>query len=91
MIKSIKHKGLKALYERGSTKGVKAEHVDRLKLRLSVLSAISNIEDINPGWDPHKLKGDKKGQWAIKVSGNYRLFFEFTDGDIYVLDYGDYH
>jgi proteic killer suppression protein len=44
-----------------------------------------------PGANLHKLTGDKKGQYALKVSGNWRLFFEFIDGDFYVVDYNDYH
>ena len=39
----------------------------------------------------HKLTGDKKRQYAVKVSGNWRLFFEFFDGDAYGVDYDDYH
>lgn len=35
--------------------------------------------------------GKKKGQYAVKVSGNWRLFFNFFDGDAYVVDYDDYH
>jgi proteic killer suppression protein len=37
------------------------------------------------------LTGDKKGQYAVKVSGNWREFFEFYNGDAYVVDYDDYH
>jgi proteic killer suppression protein len=44
-----------------------------------------------PGSNLHKLTGDKKDQYAVKVSGNWRLFFEFIDGDVYVVDYNDYH
>ena len=39
----------------------------------------------------HPLSGDKKGQYAVKVSGNWRVFFEFSDGDAYLVDYDDYH
>jgi len=44
-----------------------------------------------PGSGLHKLTGDKKGQYSIKVSGNWRIFFEFIRGDAYVVDYDDYH
>ena len=92
MIKTFKHKGLKKFFETGSTRGIKADHAERLKLRLSVLDNASNLSDIEQfNWKLHSLHGDKKGQHAISVSGNWRLFFEFIDGDIYVLDYDDYH
>lgn len=44
-----------------------------------------------PGWGLHKLTGDLKGQWAVKVSGNWRLTFAFDKGDAVLVDYQDYH
>lgn len=43
------------------------------------------------GYGLHPLKGDLKGHWAVKVSGNWRLTFRFEDGNAYVLNYQDYH
>jgi len=39
----------------------------------------------------HQLSGDKKGFYAVKVSGNWRVFFRFIDGDASIVDYDDYH
>jgi len=51
-----------------------------------------NIKDMNyPCSGLHKLTGDKKGQYSIKVSGNWMIFFEFIREDAYVVDYDDYH
>jgi len=59
---------------------------------LDRLNAASEIRDMNyPGSSLHKLAGDKKGRYAIKVSGNWRVFFEFVNGNAYIVDYGDYH
>jgi proteic killer suppression protein len=44
-----------------------------------------------PGWKLHELKGDLAGKWAVSVNGNWRLIFEFTDGDAQNIDYDDYH
>ena len=44
-----------------------------------------------PGYGLHKLKGDRKYSWSIIVNGNWRLTFEFIDGDIYIVNYEDYH
>ncbi len=44
-----------------------------------------------PGSFLHQLSGDKKGLQAVKVSGNWRVFFQFIDGDAYIVDYDDYH
>jgi toxin HigB-1 len=74
------------------THGVNQQHIERLRKRLAVLDLATSLDDINAQpWGLHELKGDKAGQWAIKVTGNWRLFFEFVDGDVYLLDYDDYH
>jgi toxin HigB-1 len=44
-----------------------------------------------PGFRLHPLKGKAKGRWSIWVNGNWRITFEFRDGNAYILDYEDYH
>jgi proteic killer suppression protein len=92
MIKSFRHKGLETFFYTGSKKGIRPEHADRLERILDRLNAAGNIKDMNyPGSYLHQLSGDKKGQYAVKVSGNWRVFFEFIEGEAYVVDYNDYH
>ena len=92
MIKSFRHKGLETFFYTGSKKGIRPEHGNKLEKILDRLNAASNIKDMNyPGSYLHQLSGDKKGQYAVKVSGNWRVFFEFIEGEAYVVDYDDYH
>lgn len=92
MIKAFKHKGLENFFYTGSKKGIRPEHANRLALILDRLNAATEIKDMNyPGSLLHKLTGDKKGLHAVKVTGNWRLFFRFIDGDAYLVDYDDYH
>ena len=92
MIGSFRHKGLRRLYETGSTSGVQAAHAKRLRLQLAALDSASTVDDLDiPGFRLHPLKGKLKGRWTILVSGNWRVTFEFRDGNAYVLDYEDYH
>ena len=92
MIKSFRHKGLKRLYETGSASGVQAAHAGRLRMQLAALDTARVIEDMDiPGFRLHPLKGKSAGRWAISVSGNWRVTFEFRDGNAFVLDYEDYH
>ena len=44
-----------------------------------------------PGFRLHALKGRMASRWSITVNGNWRVTFEFHDGNAYVLDYEDYH
>jgi len=44
-----------------------------------------------PGWGFHELKGSRKNIYSITVNGNWRLTFEFNDGNAFILNYEDYH
>lgn len=92
MIKSFRHKGMEQFYERGSTRGIQASPVPKLRRQLARLDAAALPQDMNiPGWDLHPLKGDLKGHWSVKVNGNWRLTFMFDDGDAVLVNYQDYH
>jgi proteic killer suppression protein len=92
MISSFKHKGLKKYFETGSTAGIQASHKNRLRIQLTALNTASNVEDMNlPGFSLHKLSGIKKQLWAISVNGNWRVTFEFENGNAYIVNYEDYH
>jgi proteic killer suppression protein len=92
MIKSFKHKGLKRYYETGSVRGIQAKHARQLRMQLAALDTALEVADLDiPGYGLHQLKGDRKRTWAISVSGNWRLTFEFSEGNAYLLDYEDYH
>ena len=92
MIKSFRHKGLKKFYETGSVAGVQAIHKNRLRMILAALDTSVEVGDMDiPGFKLHPLKGRLKGRWSVSVSGNWRITFEFREGNAYVLDYEDYH
>ena len=92
LIKSFKHKGLKRFYETGSVAGIDPAHRQRIRLRLTALDTAHTIDDLDlPGFRLHPLKGDRQGLWAIDVSANWRIPFEFIDGDAYSVNYKDYH
>ncbi len=92
MIKSFRHKGLEDFFCSGKKNAIKPEHANRLEKILDRLNAASEIRDMNyPGSNLHKLTGNFKGQYAVNVSGNWRVFFEFIDGNAYIVNYDDYH
>lgn len=92
MIKSFRHKGLRRFYESGSAAGIQPHHATRLRMQLAALDSAVTIEDMDiPGFRLHPLKGSGRNKWSIWVNGNWRLSFEFCDGNAYVLDYEDYH
>ncbi len=92
MIKSFSHKGIRKFYDTGSRAGIQAAHAPKLARQLARLNQATLPADMNvPGWKLHPLKGGLAGQWALSVSGNWRLIFRFSDGDVFNVDYEDYH
>jgi proteic killer suppression protein len=92
MIKTFKHKGVERFYVSGSTKGIQAIHSKKLRMQLAALGTAQSIEDMNiPGYRLHQLTGDRRGIWSITVNGNWRLTFKFEEGNVYILNYEDYH
>lgn len=92
IIKSFKHKGLEQFFLKGTVKGVQPKHAKKLRLQLIALDTAICIEDLDlPGYRQHPLKGSRKGFWSITVNGNWRITFEFQDGNVYIVNYEDYH
>ena len=92
MIKSFEHKGLKKFFETGNVAGIDPAHRQKIRIRLAALDTATRIEDMDlPGFRLHPLQGDRQGLWAIDVSKNWRITFEFLDGNAYVVNYEDYH
>lgn len=92
MITSFRHKGLRKYFESGSLAGIQPAHANRLKMQLAALDTAQVIEDMDiPGFRLHPLKGSERGRWSIRVNGNWRVTFEFENGNAFVLDYEDYH
>ncbi len=92
MIKDFKHKGLRKFFETGSAEGIDSHLAPKLRLRLAALDAADVVEDLDlPGYRLHQLKDDRRGIWSVTITGNWRVTFEFIDGNAYIVDYEDYH
>ena len=71
---------------------MKPAHVEKLRDILAAHDLSRGPEGMNvPGFRLHELKGSRKGQWAVTVSGNWRVTFRFEDGSAIDVDYVDYH
>jgi toxin HigB-1 len=92
VIRPIRHKGLKRLYEDDDRRGVVSQHAERLRDILVRLDASTSVADMDlPGFRLHPLKGELRGFWAVTVCANWRVIFRFVDGDALDIDYLDYH
>ena len=92
MIRTIRHRGLKRLYEKDDPRGVFPEHAEKLRDILARLDAALEITDMDlPGFRLHPLKGKSRGVWAVTVRANWRVTFRFVDHEAFDVDYVDYH
>ncbi len=92
MIKSFNHKGLQRFFTTGSMAGINPQYALHCEERLQALHTATEIDDMDwPGWRLHQLKGDHLGLLAVNVSGNWRIVFEFTDGNAYWVHSEYYH
>ena len=49
------------------------------------------IREAAPGWRVHRLSGERRNEWSVSVSGNWRITFEERNGGIERLNLEDYH
>jgi len=92
MIRSWANSATRRLYEAGKSKFSSLDVESALEL-LAVLDAATSLADISPlrSVGLHKLRGDRKGRWAMNVNGPWRICFRFADGDAYDVEIVDYH
>ncbi len=91
MIKSFKHKGLKRLYEQGDASKINPNHLNKVTQILSALDTAIEPQDLDvPHFRFHSLKGDLKDYYAVSVSGNWRIIFQFSQ-EPEKVDLVDYH
>lgn len=92
MIKSIRHKALRAYWTGGKTKGLNADWLPRLRIILNALEAAHTPTDMDlPGLHLHALHGDLAGYFSVRLTGNYRVIFMAEDDGFTLVDILDYH
>lgn len=92
MIRNFRHRGLQTFFETGSVRGINPQWSRRLLVRLTALDAAETSAEMDvPGWRLHELSGERRGTWAVNVTGNWRLTFRFENSDACDVDLEDYH
>jgi len=91
MLKTFRSKALADLWASGKAKKIDARMHKRILVRLDRMDAAATLEEMNlPGFDFHPLKR-KPQRYSIHVNGPWCLTFEFEDGDVYRVDFEQYH
>ena len=92
MIKSFKCTETQQLYETGKTRQWSAI-IKVATRKLTQLDAATSLEFLRspPGNRLELLKGDRAGQYSIRINDQWRLCFRWQDGNAWDLEIVDYH
>jgi proteic killer suppression protein len=91
VIKNFRNKGLEKFHRKGQVSKVHPKQRDTVRMLLDIMEASEALKDINiPGLGLHKLKG-KPTRYGLKVTGNWRITFEWKDAEFQKVDLEDYH
>lgn len=94
-IRNVLHKGLRRFIEEDNAAAFPPAAVPKLRRMLSFLQDMERADELRmvPGWNAHRLVGDRRGVWSLTVTRNWRLTFRIdrAGDEIVDLDYEDYH
>ena len=94
-IRNVVHRGLKRFMQQNEASGLPAPVVERVRNILTFLQEMESAQELHdvPSWKAHQLTGDRKGTWSLTVTRNWRITFKIdqTEGEIFDLNYEDYH
>jgi proteic killer suppression protein len=93
MIRSFRCKETEGIWQGRSSRKFPGEMQDRALRKLRQLDAAGAMDDLRnpPGNRLEALKGDRKGQWSIRINDQWRLCFHWKDGDATDVEIVDYH
>jgi proteic killer suppression protein len=93
MIRSWRNSVTRKVWEGERPNQFRGLDIDAAIDLLLALNVAKSLHDLSPlaSVGLHKLKGDRKGQWAMTVNGPWRVCFEFRKGDAYEVEIIDYH
>jgi len=93
MIRSFASAETARFFATGKSRRLPTEILKRAAMRLTQLGAVTSVEDLRfpPSNRLEALKGDRKGQWSVRINDQWRICFRFADGDAFDVEIADYH
>jgi proteic killer suppression protein len=91
MIRSCRDREVQRLLDRQFSRRLQA--IERVaRVRLALLDTATSLRDLNlPGLRLEALKGNRLGQYSIRINDQYWICFEWRDGDAHNVEIVDYH
>ena len=91
MIRGFANKETAEIWKTGKTRGGPPASVTKRKLAmLDGAQALGDLK-VPPGNRLEKLRGDRQGQYGIRINDQYRICFEWRGQDAYAVEITDYH
>jgi toxin HigB-1 len=93
MIRSFADAETEKFYTTGRSRHLPPQIRERAAMRLTQLNAAIQLQDLTspPSNRLEALRGDRKGQWSIRINDQWRLCFRFSSGDAFDVAIVDYH
>ena len=91
MIRSCRDREVQHLLDREFSR--KFQAIEKAaRVRLALLEAATSLRDLKlPGLHLEALKGDRKGQYSVRINDQFRICFDWRDGDAHNVEIVDYH
>lgn len=92
MIRSFGDKEAERLFQRFHSRRFAA--IERVAFRkLRQIDSVDQVEELAqpPGNRLEKLCGDREGQWSIRINDQWRICFEWRNGNAWQVEIVDYH
>ena len=93
MIKTFANKETEKLFQREVSRVLPSDIQRKARLKLEILDAVERLDDLKvpPGNRLEKLSGDRQGQHSIRINQQWRICFQWNNGDCYDVEIVDYH
>jgi proteic killer suppression protein len=93
MIKSFRCRETEKIFRRLFSRKFSQEIQDRAFMRLNAIDAAVQLQDLRlpPSNRLEALRGERKGQWAIRINDQWRICFEWRKGNAEQVEIVDYH
>jgi toxin HigB-1 len=92
-IVSFRNKDIERFWRNDEARGIARQHAAKLRAMLTAIEEAENVGELNtvPGWRLHRLKGDRRSVWSLKLTRNYRVTFTVANSLVADVDVEDYH
>lgn len=91
MILNFIDKGLEELFHNGVTRRIDKNHHRNCLLILDAINIATAPKDLVGVKNFHPLKGNRSGEYAMHVNGNFCITFRFSKSDVADVNFEDYH